>query len=122
MRRQRSSELICFPLNKHDHYAHKTIYLTKCFSDEGWSWAGWQVDAEVVDWCSGQRHCNSHQRIDGVAVERHHHQEYAAQAVNDWEEQRQLQERSQEEEGEEGDDEAKMRKKKVEKKVVGGKK
>lgn len=63
----------------------------KHFSEEGWSGAGRQVDANVVDWRTRQRHTNSHQRVDGVTVEGNHYQEYAAQAVNDWEEQRELQ-------------------------------
>lgn len=66
-------------------------HLTEHFAKEGWSGAVRQVDANVVDWCSGQRHGNSHQRVNRVAVEGHHHQEYTAQAVDDWKEQRQLQ-------------------------------
>lgn len=70
---------------------HQSKLLTEHVSEEGWSGAGRQVDANVVDRCARQRHSNSHQRVDGVAVEGNHDQENAAQAVDDWEEQRQLQ-------------------------------
>lgn len=54
------------------------------------SGAGRQVDAEIVNRCARQGHTNSHQRVDGVTVEGNHDQKNAAQAVDDWEEQRQL--------------------------------
>lgn len=50
------------------------------------------MDANEVDWYTRQRHSYSYQRVDGVAVEGHHHKEYGAQAKDDWEEQRQLEE------------------------------
>lgn len=59
--------------------------LTKNFLEAGWSGAGRQMDTKEVDWCARQRHRNSHQRVDGVTVERNHYQEYAAHAVDDWE-------------------------------------
>lgn len=65
--------------------------LTEHFPEEGWSRASWQVDAHVVDRYTGQRHSNPHQRVDGVTVEGNHNQEYAAKAVDKWEEQRELQ-------------------------------
>lgn len=65
--------------------------LTNHFAEEGWSGAGRQVDANEVDWCTRQCHCNSHQRVDGITVEGNHYEENAAQAVDYWEEQRQLQ-------------------------------
>lgn len=65
--------------------------LTKSFSQEGWPGFGRQVETKVVDRYTGQRHGDSHQRVNSVAVEGNHYQEYAAQAVNDREEQRQLQ-------------------------------
>lgn len=49
------------------------------------------MDANVVDWCARQRHSDSHQGVDGVAEEGNHDQKYAAQAVDDREEQRELQ-------------------------------
>lgn len=49
------------------------------------------MDAEEVDGGAGERHADSHQGVDGVAVEGNHHQEDAAQAVDDGEEQGQLQ-------------------------------
>lgn len=49
------------------------------------------MDANEVDWYARQCHSNSHQRVNGVAVEGNHYQEYAAQAVEDGEEQRELQ-------------------------------
>lgn len=64
--------------------------LTDYFAKESWSGAGRQVDAKEVDWYTRQCHSYSHQRVDGVTVEGHHHQEYGAQAEDDWEEQRQL--------------------------------
>lgn len=66
-------------------------FLTKYFFEEGWSGGGWQVNANVVDWYTWQRHSNSHQRVNGVTVEGNHDQEYAAHAVDDGEKQRQLQ-------------------------------
>ena len=65
--------------------------LTNHFAEEGRSGAGRQVDANEVDWCTRQCHCNSHQRVDGITVEGNHYEENAAQAVDYWEEQRQLQ-------------------------------
>lgn len=70
---------------------HQLKLLTEDFLDEGWSGAGRQVDANVVDWYTRQRHSNSHQSVDGVTVEGNHYQEYTAQAEDDWEEQGQLQ-------------------------------
>lgn len=67
--------------------------LTQDLPEEGWSGAGRLVDAEVVDWRPRERHADPHQRVGGVAVERNHHQEDAADAVDDREKQRQLQER-----------------------------
>lgn len=64
--------------------------LTKKSVEEVRSGAGRQVDAEVVNRCAGQGHTNSHQSVDGVAVERNHDQKNAAQAVDDGEEQGQL--------------------------------
>lgn len=49
------------------------------------------MDAQVVNRHARERHSDSHQRVDGVAVERNHHQEDAAQAVDDGEEQGELQ-------------------------------
>lgn len=49
------------------------------------------MDAQVVNRHARERHRDSHQRVDGVAVERNHHQEDAAQAVDDGEEQGELQ-------------------------------
>lgn len=49
------------------------------------------MDANVVDWCTRQRHSDSHQRVDGVTEEGNHDQKYTAQAVDDREEQRELQ-------------------------------
>lgn len=65
--------------------------LTKKSIEEVRSGAGQQVDAEVVNRCARQGHTNSHQSVDGVAVEGNHDQKNAAQAVDDWEEQGQLQ-------------------------------
>lgn len=65
--------------------------LTEDVLEEGWSGAGRQVEANKVDWYTRQRHSNAHQRVDGVAVEGNHDQEYAAHTVDDREEQRQLQ-------------------------------
>lgn len=66
-------------------------HLTEHFAKEGGSGAARQVDANEVDRCTGQRHSNSHQRVDCVAIKGHDHQEHAAQAVDDRKEQRQLQ-------------------------------
>lgn len=49
------------------------------------------MDADVVDGHARQGHGDAHQRVDGVAVERHHDQEDAAHAVDDGEEQGELQ-------------------------------
>lgn len=74
------------------HAIHYLLYhlklLTEYLSKESWSGAGRQVDAQEVDWCARQRHSNSYQRVDSVTVERHHHQENAAHAVNYRKEQR----------------------------------
>lgn len=51
------------------------------------------MDTNIVDWRSGQSNSNSNKRVDGVTVEGNNHQENAAQAVNYWEEQRQLRRR-----------------------------
>lgn len=48
------------------------------------------MDADVVDGSTGESDGNPNERVDGVAVERNHHQENAAQAVNYWEEQGEL--------------------------------
>lgn len=64
--------------------------LTEDFVEESGPGAARQMEAEEVDGHAGQRHGDAHQRVDGVAVERHHHQEEAAQAVHDGEEQGQL--------------------------------
>lgn len=111
---QRSTRLC---QDKHDHcYATQVKLLTEHYSEEGWSGAGRQVDANVVDWYAGQRHSNSHQRVDGVAVEGNHYQEYAAQAVDDRKEQRQLRgrERGKAEEDNKGKAEKEERRRKVE--------
>lgn len=75
--------------------------LTEHVFEEGWSGAGWQVEANVVHWCTRQCHSNSHQRVDGVTVEGNHYQENTAHAVDDWEEQRQLQKKGKQESREE---------------------
>lgn len=66
--------------------------LTKGLPQEGWSGAGRLVDADVVDRRPGQGHADPHQRVDGVTVERNHHQEDAADAVDYREKQGELQE------------------------------
>lgn len=64
--------------------------LIEYFGEEGWSGAWRQVDTDVIHWCTRQCHRYSHQRVDGITVEGHHHQEYTAQTVDHWEEQGQL--------------------------------
>lgn len=44
------------------------------------------MEAEVVYWCARQRHSDSYQGVDGVAVQWHHNQEHTAYAVDDGEE------------------------------------
>lgn len=58
--------------------------------EEGWPGAGGQVDTDEVDRGTRQGHRYSHQRVDGVTVKRHCHQENTAQTVDHWEEERQL--------------------------------
>lgn len=64
----------------------QTKALTEHLAEAGRSGAGRQVDANVVDGRPRQRHGDAHQRVDGVTVERHRHEEHAAQAVDHWEE------------------------------------
>lgn len=66
--------------------------LTQTLIEEGWPGAGRLVDAEVVDWHTREGHADPHQRVDRVTVERNHHQEDAAHAVDYWEKQGELQE------------------------------
>ena len=48
------------------------------------------MDAQEVDGHAGERHADAHHGVEGVAVERQHHQEDGAQAVDHGEEQGQL--------------------------------
>lgn len=64
--------------------------LIEGFGEEGWPGAGWQMDTHEVDRGTRQGHSYSHQRVDGVTVKRHYHQEYTAQTVHHREEQGQL--------------------------------
>lgn len=57
-----------------------------------WSFVGWSVAAEEVHRHSRQGDAYANQRIDGVTVERHNHQEDGQQAENDGVEEAELQE------------------------------
>lgn len=57
-----------------------------------WPFVGWSVAAQEVDGHSGQGDGDADQRVDGVTVERHDHQEDGQQAENDGVEEAELQE------------------------------
>lgn len=63
-----------------------------------WPLVGWSVAAEEVDGHSGQGDAYADQRVDGVTVERHDHQEDGQQAENDGVEEAELREGDGEEE------------------------
>lgn len=58
--------------------------LTQQFGDQRWSLGLWEIHAHEVDGNPRQGNGNANHRVDGVAVERDHHQEEGTQAEDHW--------------------------------------
>lgn len=63
------------------------IILTIEFTDPFWPFLFGQVDTQVINRHSRQCDGNSYEGVNGVAVQRHDHEEHTAQAVDEGKEQ-----------------------------------